>query len=66
MEERAVSRELCEERHANLTVWSKKTEIDIEKTNKRIKTLENRFLIIMTTLSLTLLGVIINLIISLK
>ena len=43
---------LCEERHEFLAEWAKEIE-------NRMKSLNNRFLVIMTTLSLNLIGVII-------
>ena len=43
---------LCEERHEFLNKWA-------EEIESRMKSLNNRFLVIMTTLSLNLIGVII-------
>ena len=44
--------QLCEERHEYLAQWS-------EEIKNRMGKIENRFLMIMTTLSLNLIGVII-------
>ena len=52
------NKDLCEERHRFITG-------EFENMNNRLKKVENRFLVIMTTLSLTLIGVIANLLIQL-
>ena len=55
MAEDQVVKELCDERHKHLNEWR-------TATDARIKVVENRFLLIMTTLALTFLGVIVNLV----
>jgi len=55
MAEDQVVKELCDERHKHLNEW----RISVDA---RIKVVENRFLLIMTTLALTFLGVIVNLV----
>ena len=42
---------LCEERHEYIAKWS-------EEIKKRMKAVENRFVVILTVLSLNLIGVI--------
>lgn len=49
---------LCEERHKNI-------EDDMTKMEQAIKSIGNRFLVFLTLLSLTLIGVVVNLFIQL-
>ena len=50
---------LCEERHTYI-------KEEFESMDRRLKKAENRFLMIMTTLCITLIGVIANLIVLLN
>jgi hypothetical protein len=53
------NKELCEERHKFITG-------EFESMDDRVKKVESRFLVIMTSLVLTLIGVIANLLIQLS